>query len=190
MVSKLSIKKDIWGKYGYPSHDDHSVSKETTLAVIEKMGYVDNEFFDFHDWLTAKVQGGLDVAPCTVGLTYKPTAIKAYPLRVKLYTTWGNGCAGCTIPGISTISEDIWLPYPEEKTPQTWERFHGKITQILASIDTQLAVTEWFFQERETELFTRSEGRTGWEFNGTPVDFEHISFGPWGSYWGTLWYPV
>jgi hypothetical protein len=199
MVSQLSLKNDIWGRYGFPSYDDHSVSLETELAALKKIGYVDNSFFSFYHSTIAK--GYADLAPSFVCLTYNPTIITSRSLIVSLYTSWDysstNSTAGCKIPGIPTILEETWLPYPEEKNEQTWGAFYDQIVQVLARVESRFAESKWFFQDDNFEGFTAHkifdktmgyECIREWTFEEKPVDFQRISFGPYGSYWGTLWY--
>jgi len=205
MIFRLSLKDDIWGKYGFPSYSDHGVSLETKLAVLKKMGYVDNEFFKFREWIGTKKPDDLgenynDLGPASILFTYQPKTITTKPLTIELYTSWdcrfGNCSIGCMVPPVPTIIEGNWLNFPQEKNDRTWNIFYDQVVKVFTTIESRLVATEWFFQGDNFGNFTRPklsrdsqvlEDRQ-WTFEEKPVDFKRIFFGYHGSYWGTLWY--
>jgi hypothetical protein len=192
-------KNDFWGKYGFPSYSDHGVSLETKLAVLQKIGYIDNKFLEFHGWIGTKSEGKLgenydDLSPSNVRLDYKPSLIVLKPLKVDLVTEYHDNvigyCPGCKIPAIPTIIDESWLPYPKEKNEQTWNLFYDQIIQVLKTIESRLATVEWFFPNDNFDLFDRPKTwkNCTWKFKGKAVEFKRISFGFYGDYWGTLWW--
>lgn len=195
---ETSLKNDFWGSHGFPSYSDHSVSEETKLAVIKKMGYV-SELIEFHSWVEIISQwkrGGdcADLAPGSIKFAYTPEQItcKSSSLKIQLWTEWSGNIAGCEIPAIPTISESFWIRYPSEKTAEAWSEFHDRLTEKLRSIESKLVAVEWFFLNDNFENFTppSESGDKGWSFQGKPVSFHRVQFGWNGSQWGTLWYFV
>jgi hypothetical protein len=187
------FRDNLWGEYGFPSWSDGSVSQEVKLAVLNKMGYVDNEAVRFNSWteLTAVEgeQNCIDIAPYSVLLTYVPSYINWVDcLKVELYTEWQDDKAGCVIPTIESVVGRTRIAYPLEKNEEGWLLFYQEATALLKQIEEILFNNEWFYSKDNFAKFQNSKDERCWLFNDKKVDFERIQFGGRGDYWGTLWY--
>jgi len=186
------IRDNIWGKYGFPSYGDGSVSVEVKLSVLKKMGYIDNELIKFNSWrgLTPRGSAGFtDVAPYSVVLTYNPSIIDGLkPLKVELYTDWYRDTVYCEIPPIKNTFAGKWISFPFEKNEQQWRIFYQRAVEGLRAMEESLSKKDLFFLGDSLHKFSRSEDGTHWIFEDQKVSFDRIKLGGKGDRWGTLWH--
>lgn len=198
------IRSDFYGKLGLESYKDESVSIETEIKALKKLGFKDNEHFKFSHKVIKEIENNQlkNILPASIHTYYSPKYIKwlkGKSLEITLSTSYSYSGFNQTleVANFSNKLHRVQLKLPPKRDRiyrpnSTWNSFKLKIDKIAEELEFKLLQFNFFFEDDNFKDFSYDKVKKKWVHKQEKGywTFHRINVGNPSDNWGMLWLPV